>query len=1157
VTQYGGGSPLLFSYERPVVTSLTPNHANSTGDVMVHVEGTNFGPAPCLTIVRHEAGLPAAMSGNGTMTACASEGELYNVTHTSLAYMMPAGHGIMYVSVSASPAWTAGTTSEPDAQSTFVYDAPTFYPSRDPLGDEFAIIDGEKVFPDATATTEGGNVVTVRGHSFGHRRHYYGDRGTDVRVIFGSNTTCSLYEDEPDAAQQRCMITEHTHDRLSFTVPPGIGAGVEVNVTVGGQMMYPPMIFSYARPRVTGVSPDPTGMTRDGAEIVIRGDNFGTYDQHVERGALDMVSVTVVDNDMNHTCGYTDEEGDVSVQWTRGRIQCALPSVRVGVKSMLVTVAQQAAPKVTPNDELFTSVCAPGFYGVTHEHCRECPPGGVCEGGVGDPISDIGWYALTFNDTVEPDRECARRGLVTDVRESCTSIVPCEPKYACTGNNTCLYGYKSKAPEYRCSSCEDCRDANGEYIDGCNPYYKRAGECVECPKNVLFLMIGVLVAGMFCIGGAYYLQKKKMSLTFINIGVDYFQVLAIFATSRVQWPPIMKELFHILSAFNFNIEIVAPECTIPDLGYVAKWAFIQGLPVLVGIMISMVWVLFYLHKRVIMGRKDRLNSHLPALMGSFFTMFYFLYLSLTRASLDIFNCTPTDPPDGYTYLQVVFEKCYEPGGLHLTLLPWAAITFMVYTLGYPAVAGFILVRNREKVMEDQLLRASGMGEDRLTNPHAYTFRKMFYRLYYYFKPDKWFWILVILSRKFFISVVALMFTTNPAYQLAMALLVVFVGYALQVKHNPYMAPADHGEILKAHEQAALDGGVHARLKALLAEISGRRPKQAKRATWEGASLQAKTKLAARRTAAFFLSYNTLESTLLFCAVLVCLSGIMFESGRFESSYYSAQRDTLTWLTLLVIFASICYFLAVLIVEASIVVCGPDACKSKAQREKEAAEAKQKARLEGMHIGAVTNQAVNPLFNRGNIGAGADEEDFMSFLESAAGVDRPTDGLWLNVRGKIKLLLEQNETLAKELTALKRNARSGSVINSLRGVPKRALSKRTFGQMTVGGMGHEVQGLATNANPLAVTRSRAGPRGRVATSSHLSSTAGAATPEQAAVPGTPADAVDGSMPTPESEPTLVTQGEWQRVVPSPGAQPYWYNTVTQQSQWTQPEAWSEA
>ena len=31
---------------------------------------------------------------------------------------------------------------------------------------------------------------------------------------------------------------------------------------------------------------------------------------------------------------------------------------------------------------------------------------------------------------------------------------------------------------------------------------------------------------------------------------------------------------------------------------------------------------------------------------------YFLYLFLTRSTLDIFNCTPTIPSDGHTYLQV-------------------------------------------------------------------------------------------------------------------------------------------------------------------------------------------------------------------------------------------------------------------------------------------------------------------------------------------------------------------------------------------------------------------------------------------------------------------------------------------------------------------------
>lgn len=41
---------------------------------------------------------------------------------------------------------------------------------------------------------------------------------------------------------------------------------------------------------------------------------------------------------------------------------------------------------------------------------------------------------------------------------------------------------------------------------------------------------------------------------------DYFQVLAIFSQSKVQWPPEVKQLYRLLSAFNLNIEIVAPEC---------------------------------------------------------------------------------------------------------------------------------------------------------------------------------------------------------------------------------------------------------------------------------------------------------------------------------------------------------------------------------------------------------------------------------------------------------------------------------------------------------------------------------------------------------------------------------------------------------------------
>ena len=98
---------------------------------------------------------------------------------------------------------------------------------------------------------------------------------------------------------------------------------------------------------------------------------------------------------------------------------------------------------------------------------------------------------------------------------------------------------------------------------------------------------------------------------------------------------------------------------------------------------------------------------------------YFLYIYITRLLLAVFNCTPTDPPDGKLYLQVcdsllkyrdnvrdlytacrlslylysyvlciamqvVFEECGVPGGTQLTLMPWAVLGFIFYTLGYPA-----------------------------------------------------------------------------------------------------------------------------------------------------------------------------------------------------------------------------------------------------------------------------------------------------------------------------------------------------------------------------------------------------------------------------------------------------------------------------------------
>ncbi len=75
---------------------------------------------------------------------------------------------------------------------------------------------------------------------------------------------------------------------------------------------------------------------------------------------------------------------------------------------------------------------------------------------------------------------------------------------------------------------------------------------------------------------------------------------------------------------------------------------------------------------------------------------------------------------------------------------------------------------RHHLIDGLPLRA-GTGETRMSNPHCYDFRKKYNKLYYQFKPDYYFWILVVIGRKFAIAVTSLLFRKNSTFQVFIAL----------------------------------------------------------------------------------------------------------------------------------------------------------------------------------------------------------------------------------------------------------------------------------------------------------------------------------------------------------------------------------------------------
>ena len=347
----------------------------------------------------------------------------------------------------------------------------------------------------------------------------------------------------------------------------------------------------------------------------------------------------------------------------------------------------------------------------------------------------------------------------------------------------------------RCSQC-----AKG--------FFKLDGVCSKCPDNPVILLAAI-ICGFFSVGVVFYvLHTNDVNVAILSIGVDYFQIVAMFSRARIKWPKALKELFRLFSFFNFNVDLAAPEC-IAVFEYDAKWMLVEGVPLVIFFIMSIVvftkfgWKAFkrYVLKMKSRGNKTRnLCRHASALIGLSFIMMYYLYLSLTQYTLDIFNCNPMAPPEFengeiVTYLDATFEQCYVKGGMHERLVGWASLTLIIYTIGFPCATAFFLYKYRNEAFQDQLLRAQDIGNNRKENAQ-WDVRKMFGKLYYMFKPHKFYWVVVIILRKASIAFTSLWFKGNPSFQLAMALLIMFTAYAIQVLNRPYMSMVERAGVIR-------------------------------------------------------------------------------------------------------------------------------------------------------------------------------------------------------------------------------------------------------------------------------------------------------------------------------------------------------------------------
>jgi hypothetical protein len=159
----------------------------------------------------------------------------------------------------------------------------------------------------------------------------------------------------------------------------------------------------------------------------------------------------------------------------------------------------------------------------------------------------------------------------------------------------------------------------------------------------------VVVASTCC----WFLTKYNVNLAVLNIMVDFFQVISLFVHANVPWPSMVREVISLMSALNFNIEILGIDCAIEFL-YSEKFAMKMLLPLIILVAVLTVYVLTWIVSttaekcNVQAGRLKNLARFDDACIGAYIIIFYFVYLELARTALDVFNCEERVPSDGHS-----------------------------------------------------------------------------------------------------------------------------------------------------------------------------------------------------------------------------------------------------------------------------------------------------------------------------------------------------------------------------------------------------------------------------------------------------------------------------------------------------------------------------
>ena len=502
------------------------------------------------------------------------------------------------------------------------------------------------------------------------------------------------------------------------------------------------------------------------------------------------------------TGSYQDETGqtsckicsDTSITTTSGSTSCETCPANNATGVMVVVsrtcglsldttagTASDACDTNVPKTDEDDCYCTAGYFGEPGETCGACPTGGSCCSCMelydtaklstgGADIFALETIYSNFEQYGRPCSSCLFGATSTetppmplpgffsaDPAVAANVFLPCVPEDACMGGplSECATGYAG----FRCGICAD-------------KYFRDSGDCSKCPTTPEWLVVLAMVLIVVFVLYALNAVSRWFRSGALAIALDWSQTIVIVSGFALNWPRELTVFSNVMSAFMFNTEYFAPECSVTT-GYWAQWGMQLMLPFIVtGCFIGIYTFVRCKHQLSENGWSD---NHAAA-VGNAFVNAYFMFLSvfhpfLTKNSLEVFRCREFDDGKFYMDVQTSLECFDDEWYAHM---PFAVLAFVVYGLGIPLLFFFVL--------------RSGKNANRLDER---MFKRRYGSIFIVYKKDAWYWECWIKSKKMLICIAMNLFPEATTYQGILAIIIMEVAIHMNMKRQPFRFKANN------------------------------------------------------------------------------------------------------------------------------------------------------------------------------------------------------------------------------------------------------------------------------------------------------------------------------------------------------------------------------